>query len=131
MIVILDSSVWVKEDIHHGEAVEIVEGLGRADAALIIPDIVFAETTNVLMRIDPSDRLVLDFQLYLLDYDWFVQTVFGTREFWTKTVEHVAHLVRLKTLDLLVVSYTYHFQGDDFKSFDTQQQKTARKILKR
>ncbi len=135
MIALLDSSVWVsyfhQADAHHEKAVRIVEDLGVREATLILHDIVIAETTNVLFRIDPSDILLVKFRKYLIEFDWLVQTVFGTREFWTRTVDYVAHQARLKTLDLIVVSYAYHFQVDDFKSFDTQQEKAAQRVLKR
>ncbi len=34
------------------------------------------------------------------------------------------------TLDLIILAYAYHCQGDTFRSFDVQLEKAAKKILK-
>ncbi|MEK7248985.1 MAG: PIN domain-containing protein [Bacteroidota bacterium] len=135
MIALLDSSVWVSYfndfDTYHARAVAIVEEFIGTQTIIVVPDVVLAEVTNVLIRLDPTDVLIERFHQHRAHFDWLVESVFGNREFWTKTIEEVAHKVQLKTLDLIIVSYAYHFQVDLFRSFDTQQEKAAQKILKR
>jgi predicted nucleic acid-binding protein len=106
MIVLLDSSVWVsyfhESDDLHLDAVAVVEELKSEETTLLVPDIVLAEVANVLIRIDATDELLGKFQRFIGDHDWLVQVIFGSREFWARTVEHIAHQMRLKTLDLIM-----------------------------
>jgi len=54
-----------------------------------------------------------------------VQIKFGTNEFWMKAVEDVAKQVRLKTMDLIILTYALFFRVNKFHSFDKQLEKES------
>ncbi len=133
MIVLLDSSVRIsyfhREDVHHSKAVDIVEDCIENQVVVLLPDIIFAEVTNVLLRLDPSGVFLQEFRNYAIRFERLTAFVSGSHEFWMKTMEEMARKIRLKTLDLIIIAYAHHFRVEKFHSFDKQQQKHAATIL--
>ena len=103
MIVLLDSSVWIsyfhKKDTHHLQAVGIVEDCAKNQDVVLLPDIVLAEVTNVLLRLDASGAFLDEFRSYLLRFERLLAFVSGSREFWMISVEEIARKIQLKALN--------------------------------
>ena len=129
MTVLLDSSVWVSyfhnADVHHSRAHRIVDDLILEESVFIIPEIVYSEVINTLIFLQKDGMLVERFKIFLLAHSQFVQIKFGSNEFWMKAIEDVAKQVRLKTMDLIILTYALFFRVNKFHSFDKQLEKES------
>jgi len=131
-IALLDSGVWaagfLKKDMFHATADNLISRLLSAQTILVVPEIVRAEVLNVVLHksLNQSELKSINEQFRTLSP--FVQFRYGDPKFWNEFVPLQLSRLFLKTMDFLVASYALYWEVEAFYSFDENLNKALRRI---
>ena len=123
--VIIDSSVWVSyiaKDSNHLKAKAILSRLLRKKDGrkILVPRIIYLEVINSLRRLKKSLQVIESFRSHLkLKKIILVKT---NEKIYIKA-DKLSEKVRLKTLDLLILTTVLELKIDKFFSFDKKLRK--------
>jgi predicted nucleic acid-binding protein len=131
-IALLDSGVWaagfLKKDMFHATADNLISRLLSAQTILVVPEIVRAEVLNVVLHklLNQGELKSINEQFRTLSP--FVQFRQGDPKFWNEFMPQQFSRLFLKTMDFLVASYTLYWQVEAFYSFDEKLNQALRRI---
>ena len=115
----LDSSVWISllvRDIHKNRADSIFKQLLEQEIIILVPMIVYAEVMNNIIKLRNRrfTNEVLEF-FHTTDY---VALIEYDRKFWYEDIIKCADFLKLRALDLLIVTTAILYKVDELHSFD-------------
>jgi predicted nucleic acid-binding protein len=130
--VFIDSSVWVSflaEDRNRDKAEKIFRHLlgNKDERIIIVPRLIYLEVMNNMLKLNLSaDRIALFKNLFKTQKKIRLEKT--NEKIYIKAEEN-AKKVRLKTLDLLIVTTVLEHKADRFISFDKRLRKSHHKLL--
>ena len=124
--VLIDSSVWVSylaEDTNSEKAYKLLTRLlSRKDGRkIMVPRIIYLEVINSLLKLERTIKEIENFKL-LIRSKKKIQLVKIDERIYIKA-EQLAHKVRLKTLDLFILTTIHELKINHFYSFDKKLRK--------
>lgn len=130
--VLIDSSVWVSflaEDANQAYATKIFRHLfsKKDQRKIIIPRIIYLEVINNILKLNLSQERILAFT-NLLKNRKKIHLVNTDKRIYIKAEEY-AKKVRLKTLDLLILTSAMELEVDKLISLDKKLKKEYVKLM--
>jgi len=116
----LDSSVWISlfsEDSQLEKALRILMLIPEKGMRIIVPIIVYLEVINWLNR-QKFDNNKRDEIRNIFLHGKKIIITYPEKGLWYKAVENYGRKVKLKSLDLLILSFALDSQVAEFYSFD-------------
>ena len=122
--VLLDSSVWMSflvKDVHTPKAEKIFNQLKIEGTNTLLPTIVYAEVINNISRVDNSYAAIEEAKKIMLD-DNKTRQIHGKKSFWHRSIHKYPKLIRLNTMDMLILAFAIEYKVDMLYSFDAKLQ---------
>lgn len=118
--VLIDSSTWVSRlaiDSNSKKAKKLFEYLlAQKDVTIAVPEIIYLEVTNTLIKLGRPGKEIRAFKNTVKKQP-SIQLVKTDKKIYRKAGQ-LAKKVRLKTLDLLILTTALHLKVDQFHTFD-------------
>ena len=121
---ILDSSVWIayfnKADLFYAEAKNIFANISKKEAIIIMPEIIFAETVNILKKhLGKNKTLEVIAKIKKIK---FIKLAHGLSKFWFEFFPIYSE-INLKSSDAIILAYAKFLHVDYCFTFDKKLQK--------
>lgn len=130
--VILDSSVWIsyftEEEIFHYQSVKLVHQLFKKQRLIFMPEIIYFEILNVLLRSGYSTSQIENIKKLLLDKCHLIKSNF---EEISKMIEKIGKKANLKTQDLIILIHCVTLPIIEFYCHDQKLLNTYSKLYER
>ncbi len=130
--VILDSSVWVAslilEEPNHYEAIRTIGRHINKGYRIIIPWVVMMEVVNVANRLSVPKEKINHFVWESIKNDRFVIPEIDAYTLF-HAMEILIERIKLRTMDLIIITHARLLQPTDFVSFDKTQLKCYIQII--
>jgi len=118
---VIDSSIWLSflgGDSQYTKAEALLQKLKAAKALIFVPSFIYVEVINNVIKIDNERGDLLQRTKRIFQGDRDVRIIVPDGHFWLQKTEKYSKLVRLKTLDLLILAFAFEFHVHELYSFD-------------
>lgn len=116
--VLLDSSVWISNaliEIHTKKAEAIFNLIKKEKAKIIVPIIVYDEVINTINKFGDYSKTEAIKKIFAGEN---IKIKFGNKKLWKDKLEKYSRHIKLKTMDLIILTFGLEYKVDKFYSFD-------------